>query len=485
MDTPTLLEDGTHIIPFQRIKCAGKEFSPEVTGVVKWHPEEGVTFEVNFPDWPLGIPNLPQFAKGAGSLVDYPATPRWIGETADGLLVELFVIEERSPTKALPFGNCFKIVGKAIQAIVVLHRENPLAFWNATPEQPRAFFLGFVSYHWTKEEDISYKSGMGITYSSRRSILLSHATHVAIYEAGHRVQLSEGAWLTLGENHVGNEFPAYPPADYCNFLSFLNGYFSPIFWRDSFTSRSTLHRIYFGTKRNRFDGLNNSLPPLPLQHSVGVRFGAEVVEHLPSLFAAYLEASKRIDLGFILTPLLSAFRDMLENRLALACVSLERLAAEWSQSPCGRAIERKGKFWTPLQSCKIRKTLKKAIDDITSETQLTPDQVNVLKKRIDNLGQSTNFDKLTAVFDALKLNLSDFERKVIRERNEALHGRSILRSSSSLPEFDDEVLRFDTLRMLITKGVLGLIEYHGPYVDYAARTQDGDFPVKRLSTNKV
>jgi hypothetical protein len=40
---------------------------------------------------------------------------------------------------------------------------------------------------------------------------------------------------------------------------------------------------------------------------------------------------------------------------------------------------------------------------------------------------------------------------------------------------------FDRLRMLLSKFVLKLCGYEGPYIDYASRPAAGNFEVKRLA----
>lgn len=47
---------------------------------------------------------------------------------------------------------------------------------------------------------------------------------------------------------------------------------------------------------------------------------------------------------------------------------------------------------------------------------------------------------------------------------------------------DKETEYFDRLRMLLTKFVLKLCEYPGPYIDYASRPTSGNFEVKRMAS---
>jgi hypothetical protein len=297
-----------------------------------------------------------------------------------------------------------------------------------------------------------------------------------------RVNLPDGGWLTYDNEEKTGEPVSSRFASYCSFISFLNGRMTPIFWRDLFMDSSALKRVYFGTNRARLASLIRTLPPLPLRSSLEPHSAQMVVEQLPALFAAWLQCNISFDLAFILAPLWSAYDSLLTDRFSFACVSLERLATGWKKSPGGQAADKKRTFWTALQSCKIRKALEKTVDALASETKLDTVQIKVLKARINNLGQRTNEDKLTAIFDDLHLELNEDEKKVIAQRNDPLHGKATLLDRSSLPEIDAELMRFDTLRMVITKGLLALLQYPGPYINYAARLPQKDFPIECLKT---
>ena len=78
------------------------------------------------------------------------------------------------------------------------------------------------------------------------------------------------------------------------------------------------------------------------------------------------------------------------------------------------------------------------------------------------------------------ITLTTQENDTIEKRNVPLHGRPTLRDASDLIELNDEGQRFDCLRVLITKGILSLLKYRGPFVNYAARPMSGNFPIERL-----
>ena len=50
----------------------------------------------------------------------------------------------------------------------------------------------------------------------------------------------------------------------------------------------------------------------------------------------------------------------------------------------------------------------------------------------------------------------------------------------AIENLDQSIEYFDRLRMLITKFVLKLCDYRGPYIDYASRPSAGNFDVRRL-----
>jgi hypothetical protein len=50
-------------------------------------------------------------------------------------------------------------------------------------------------------------------------------------------------------------------------------------------------------------------------------------------------------------------------------------------------------------------------------------------------------------------------------------------------QIDAEIKRYDTIRMMIIKALLSLLQYHGPYLNYAARLPQKDFPIQRLPSH--
>ena len=103
----------------------------------------------------------------------------------------------------------------------------------------------------------------------------------------------------------------------------------------------------------------------------------------------------------------------------------------------------------------------------------------VVEARINQITDPPNSAKLRAPFVDLGLQLTPDEEEAIQKRNDALHGRQT--SGSELSALDKEAEYFDRLRMLLTKFVLKLCDYPGPYIDYASRPTTGNFEVNRMT----
>lgn len=226
--------------------------------------------------------------------------------------------------------------------------------------------------------------------------------------------------------------------------------------------------------------LEAALPPLPLLYSSGPNLAQGVVGQLPALFATYLRIHGTIDLTFILAPLWSAPDGFITDLLALACISLERLAEEWKHYSHNSGAHPKSKFCSKWQSRKIRSALKKALDDaIIADPQLATAPIEIIEGRIDSqLGQQPNADRLIGVFNSIGVKLDDDEKACVKNRNRALHGNRTLLDCGDTGTIDAEILRFDIIRMMIIRAVLSVLDYRGPYINYAARSPQKDSPIE-------
>jgi len=225
--------------------------------------------------------------------------------------------------------------------------------------------------------------------------------------------------------------------------------------------------------------LEAALPPLPLLYSSGPNLAQGVVGQLPALFATYLRIHGTIDLTFILAPLWSAPDGFITDLLALACISLERLAEEWKHYSHNSGAHPNSKFCSKWQSRKIRSALKKALDDaIIADPQLATAPIEIIKGRIDSqLCQQPNADRLIGLFNSIGVKLDD-DKACVENRNRALHGNRTLLDCGDTGTIDAEILRFDIIRMMIIRAVLSVLDYRGPYINYAARSPQKDSPIE-------
>ena len=116
--------------------------------------------------------------------------------------------------------------------------------------------------------------------------------------------------------------------------------------------------------------------------------------------------------------------------------------------------------------------------DVANSENLTKNAVRILGIKIDNLCKPTNADKLSMVFEELGIALGDLENQVISNRNRSLHGKKMLKNGSDTQQCDEETQRYDILRTLIGRALLHMLGYEGPYVDYGARPETGNFPIQ-------
>jgi hypothetical protein len=132
----------------------------------------------------------------------------------------------------------------------------------------------------------------------------------------------------------------------------------------------------------------------------------------------------------------------------------------------------------------VRSVLKKALDAVAADAELTPAQIDIIKKRINSqLGQTANADKLISVFTDRGMELTSFEMDCVKKRNVSLHGKETIVDCGDVMQIDAEIRRYDTIRMMIIRALLSLLEYHGPYLNYAARLPQKDFPIEWLPSH--
>jgi hypothetical protein len=261
-------------------------------------------------------------------------------------------------------------------------------------------------------------------------------------------------------------------------ISILLGRHTPFVWRDTPVSEVALNRLYYGWHQGA-DVEHPGTQLVPITGTVeALNYGKEVAARLPALAAQYTQLRGLFDPEWVVSPLWTAPEEFMDNQLALACVVLERLASayQYSVRPTGR-FPKPTALMKPEQQAKLLKEMRAVLKEVADAETLTADAVNVVGKRIDSLFQPTNNERLLMVFEELGIPLGEAERGAVRNRNLSMHGRATLKDSKDTSQCDEELRRFDILRTLIGRAMLHLLAYAGPYVDYAARPNSGNFPI--------
>lgn len=88
----------------------------------------------------------------------------------------------------------------------------------------------------------------------------------------------------------------------------------------------------------------------------------------------------------------------------------------------------------PIKNKSEARNLRKEILDILFKYEgvIGMDAVSIISKRIDNINQPTNQDKLIKPFEILNFELTEDDKKAINHRNDFLHGKITLSESDDL-----------------------------------------------------
>jgi hypothetical protein len=481
------------------VRCRDCSVHEEAIGEVRWSPEEGATYRVEFPG--VGVTNCAEFCRntadglGAGTVSNFSRDAEWTGKTMHGGEIRLFgTTKESESTHTSGTSGCTMhstVKGHAAFVSVELPHDGELTFWHDTKESRRFSFVGFEMLRWPQCEDNTFTTGDGANRTWRQtlrcSLTLSEQPLIKIVAGGPRWQTCQlkHAWMAVDDTVPVDDWNLSADCRAASsFLSFILGVRTPFLWQDTLQNKNRLSRVYYGWQRAKTD--RPFVPqPLPLGGVVeALQHGPTVVDALPRLFKTFLELHKAYDIDWIVSPLWYALDAFADDKLALACVSLERFVAahtEYSNSDDIRQTQTV--FWSKQQGEHVRQAMQTALQTAAKEVQLANDKVEILGKRISQFGQMTNADRMTAAFDVVGLRLTEAEIDAIKKRNVCLHGNRSLKDSGNLVEMNEEMGRFDTLRMVIYKAVLSLVGYEGPYIDYAERPSQGNFPIKIMRRN--
>jgi hypothetical protein len=275
-------------------------------------------------------------------------------------------------------------------------------------------------------------------------------------------------------------FPGRPARE---FLSLVHGHRVRTPWIDQFDKRGSVLRTYFGWEHSCETRWNRShLQTVPFDDIVeSIEYRDEMRHRLPELFTAVRDVGDGIDIAGILHPLWTAHDGIMEDKLALTSVSLERVrigSAKYRTNADGPTDD---DIWKSDIVKRIKDSLVKHLEQLVSESpELQKPKFKsvreTLAKKVENVAQPTNPDQFEAAIAALGLTLSAKEQSAIKKRNQALHGVQTLKETTTTA-FNVEAETFDTLRMLVTKAVFAMLKYRGPIIDYSARPDRGNFPI--------
>ena len=544
---PMRLPDGSHELPV--VAASMPEYGLDRSGVgwVRWHPMNGVTFEIENTGEVTSRREQTGDRQGAGRMREISPLPELTGQVF-GLdaTIEVFGLSvNNSNTLSIRQGigtRSQKLTGCAAYASVELPQNHELAFAHESSGPQRLLLADFTIYAWPLREKVEWTIESEYRSSERATLPLSGEPTLTLARSSLLKPAREASWLIFEDEPTDERVPWFRPEaclEAAALLSLLAGKSLPFLMKDRLLEDRRLKRTYFS-----FPGLDDlenqalGMQPVPLRTTTtALRHGSDVVASLPAMLEKYRKIRKWYEIDWIVGPLWHSLSANLDDKLALACVSLERLAAAYESFREDRA-NRIGtpKFWTPSESKRIRKALKEALSSFALEKGLNLDVApmapflrsldeavkavgereeslidesllpelrermadallqaaksegfklkdsteSILESRIDQFGQPTNRDKLMLVFDYLGIPLSAEEIETIDKRNDSLHGRRTLEDPNDLAKIEEEARRFDVLRTAIHKALLALLGYQGRFIDYTAKPVSGGYPAEIL-----
>lgn len=488
---PFVTDQGEHVFPISRVWFPQYAIDEPATGEVRWNAVTGVFFNFQIPtEFGLGfgrfVGTVPETVQ-VGSVSSITAQAECRVLMPDNVELELYGVRSEPKTSetwgADGFSAGIEISGTAVMAGVDLHRDSPLSHWHDTEGDARFLLPDASPHQWPETVEISYNVPGAIRTTWRCHLEVSQNPLIRLYGGCALGDSRDCTWCVCPDPGEPTAFELNETIENLRaFLSFFAGKRLPILWKDRILDGERLARVYYSTLAMDLEGREtDTSQPVPLRDTVeAISHGHEVVSEIPALWRRFLEVSDTYEFQWILSPLWYAAKAFVDDKLALATVSLERLAASHTSHQKQHSLERE-EFLTKEQSKLIRTALIETVDQTASKIGLSSEKLEILKKRINNLPQPPNADKLSAVFTDFGLNLTDQERRAIDTRNVCLHGRRTLKPGGGTSQTGEELERYDTLRMVIHKALLAVLGYTGPFIDYAARPEHGNFPLRYLS----
>lgn len=482
-----VLPDGTHFFPIGTLLGADGNPIAGATGEVCWSSKDGLTYRFEFPHASTieAVPSTFGMSPRPpdGSISEVSNTPSWSGTIAGGGTFALFAaaggVDTQHRREDGAYSSRSISGGKAALGSVTLPLNHPMAFRHDTPALRREFLASFSLLSWPDPDDVRFSDGTTQHWRMRNRIILQSGLTVYL---GSSDETKHGIWLVDEGPPTSERVSSEAAEDARAFLSFLVGRNLPFHWRDTFPEHGQVRRLYFGALRLQAPVLGNE-QPVPL-HSVPEAFtvGVPIGHGLPRLFARFRQLRKDYNLDFVLSPIWTALDGYVDDKLAEASVSLERLSTAHADylKTTGKGAA-KVDFLTKKQGEALRDALVEAARAVAVKAFIPPEILLIIERKIANIHQPPNADKLELVFTDVGLTLRPDEEDAISNRNRALHGRATLGSREDLAAIAAELFRFDVLRTLIHKAVLRLLGYTGAYMDYGDHPSGKAYSIKLLS----
>jgi hypothetical protein len=471
MDSPYVTDDRTHVIPVRKVRCNGCECLPEAVGELRWNFEKGAEFTAHFP----GVSHfeLHRFFRQL-DLGKVATEPEWTAETADGLPVLIHATHSRTisihQTEMGKAPRDFsRVEVEALYACVDLPKGSPVAYWHNTgPTATRMMCFGFACDAWSISRDIEYDNGEGgVTTIGRGLTELCNSPRIHLSSEADLDTINgvRACWLVTDQPSVGI---TYPHRIERGFISFLSGKRTRFFWHDAFMDESKLRRTYYGWERvPRGELIWQYSQPLPLFGTIdSLNHAKEVVPKLAGLYSEFVRQATDLRVPWILNPIWAGATELLDDQFTFACVSLERLAQAWK----GKAIKKqRPAMFEKGQAKRINKAFRRRINAIAKVMKLNPAQAQLLGSRVNDVCRPPNADVLSRVFTDLGIELSSDDRAMLNDRNKALHGGATL-AIDEPGAAGAEHLRCLRLQTLISRAILRILEYEGPYINFASQS---------------
>ncbi len=485
-----ILPDGTHFFPIATLRGADGNPIAEATGEVYWSANDGLAYRFEFPhaSTPDAAPSTFGMAPRPpdGSINEVSSSASWSGAIAGGGEFLLYSAAGTVTTQHTPVGRQHTsrstCRGKAALGSITLPLDHPLAFHHDTAHLRREFLPSFMLLSWPDPEEVTFADGTTYHQRLRNRIILQERPRLTVYLGSTTPGTDKGVWLVDEAPSPESERVASKGAEDARaFLSFLVGRNLPFFWRDTFTD-CAVRRLYEGALRPHAPILGNE-QPLPLYHvREAFQIGAPIGYGLPRLFERFRKVRNDYNLDFVLSPIWTALDGYVDDKLAEASVTLERLStAHADYLKHSGSAPGKVKFLTKKQGAALREALQEAARQVAADEHIPDEVLTIINRKIGNIHQPPNADKLERIFTDVGLTLRADEEGAIADRNRTLHGRATLGDRENLQAITEELRRFDVLRTLIHKAVLRLLDYKGPYMDYGDHLDGKAYTIRELT----